>query len=80
MTSEQIEELTCPHIDFTSDETRDDLYGVISRLQQACPVVRTDAHGGYWVLTDYKDVSAVLCDYENFTSTDGVTVPRGTDP
>ena len=76
MTSEQIEQRTCPHIDFTSDETRDDLYGVIGRLQQACPVVRTEAHGGYWVLTDYQDVSAVLCDYENFTSTDGVTVPR----
>ncbi len=76
MTSEQIQERMCPHIDFTSDETRDDLYGLLGRLQQQCPVVRTDAHGGYWVVTRYQDVSTVLCDYDNFTSTEGVTVPR----
>jgi cytochrome P450 len=76
VTSEQTQERMCPHIDFTSDETRDDLYGVLDRLQQECPVVRTDAHGGYWVVTRYTDVSSVLCDYDNFTSTDGVTVPR----
>jgi cytochrome P450 len=76
VTNEQVDERTCPHIDFTSDETRDDLYGVIGKLQRECPVVHTDAHGGYWVLTDHKDVSAVLTDYSNFTSTEGVTVPR----
>jgi cytochrome P450 len=43
-------------------------------------VVYSDAHGGYWVVTRYKDVSSVLCDYENFTSTDGVTVPRAEVP
>jgi cytochrome P450 len=74
--SDQIEEQMCPHIDFTSDEARDDLYSVIGRLQERCPVVRTDAHNGYWVVTRYKDVSTILCDYENFTSTEGVTVPR----
>lgn len=80
MTNEQIEERTCPHVDFTSDETRDDLYGVIGQLQAQCPVVHTDAHGGYWVVTRHKDVSAILCDYENFTSTEGVTVPRAETP
>lgn len=80
MTSDQKEKSMCPYIDFTSDETRDDLYGVIGELQAQCPVVRTEAHGGYWVVTRHKDVSAILCDYENFTSTEGVTVPRATTP
>jgi cytochrome P450 len=78
--SDQVEEQVCPHIDFTSDETRDDLFGVIGRLQEQCPVVRTDAHGGYWVVTRHEDVSAILCDNESFTSTEGVTVPRADAP
>ena len=65
----------CPHIDFTSDFMRDHLYEETARIRAESPVVWSEAHGGYWVLTRYADVHRVLQDPETFTSTQGVTVP-----
>jgi cytochrome P450 len=66
----------CPYIDFTSDYMRDHLYGEVARLRSECPVVHTEAHGGYWVVTRYEDVLRVLQDPGSFTATEGVVVPR----
>jgi len=33
--------------------------GVTSRLRDQCPVARTDAHGGYWLVTGYDEAMAI---------------------
>jgi cytochrome P450 len=37
-------------------------------LRQRCPVARSEAHGGFYVLTKYSDVAAALKDDETFSS------------
>lgn len=37
-------------------------------LRQTCPVARTEAHGGFYVLTKYADVARVLKDDATFAS------------
>jgi cytochrome P450 len=70
----------CPHIDFTSDDAREHLHEMVAELRATCPVTWTDAHDGYWVLTRYADVLRVFQDWEGFTSTEGVVIPRINTP
>ncbi len=44
-------------------------------LRQKCPVHHTDAHGGYWVVSRYKDVAEVAKDTDSFSSAYGVFIP-----
>ncbi|SHN17444.1 cytochrome P450 [Cryptosporangium aurantiacum] len=37
-------------------------------LRGRCPVARTDAHGGFWVISKYDDVAAVARDDATFSS------------
>ena len=41
---------------------------IYRRLRQRCPVARTDAHGGFYVLTRYGDVARAVKDDETFSS------------
>jgi cytochrome P450 len=47
----------------------------VADLRERCPVAWTEAHGGYWVVTKYDDVSRVMKDFRSFSSTSGVTIP-----
>jgi cytochrome P450 len=57
-------------------------------LRERCPVGRSDAHGGFWALTDYETVWNVFRDEATFISGAGTgipviptrLVPIGTDP
>lgn len=40
------------------------------------PVVRTEAHGGFWVFTRYDDVCRIAKDDEAFSSEDGIIIPK----
>jgi cytochrome P450 len=44
-------------------------------LRQRCPVHHTDAHGGYWVVSRYRDVAEVAKDTDTFSSAYGVFIP-----
>lgn len=46
-----------------------------ARLRATCPLARGERFGGFWVLTRYDDVAAVLRDSEIFSSRDGVVLP-----
>lgn len=48
----------CPvaHFDHHSAEHAADHVGVYRQLREQTPVAWTEAHGGYWVLADYKSV------------------------
>jgi cytochrome P450 len=55
------------------------LEAVMKELRDKCPVAHTDAHGGAYVLTRYKDILNVVQEQETFTSTEGIMIPRSVD-
>jgi cytochrome P450 len=52
------------------------LEAAMAELREGCPVAHTTAHGGAYVVTRYQDVLRVAQDWQTFTSTDGIMVPR----
>jgi len=55
---------------------QDDLYQRFADLRGHCPVARSDALGGFWVLSRYDDVRFVLQHHELFSSETNV-LPSG---
>lgn len=49
-----------------------DLY---SKLRSQCPVAHTSAHGGYWVIASYEEVSKVARNDAVFSSARDVVIP-----
>lgn len=47
-----------------------------ARIRETCPVAHSDAHGGFWVLSRYRDVERAAHDWQTFSSADGATIPR----
>jgi cytochrome P450 len=45
-----------------------DPYPVYKRLRDECPVVHSDHHGGFWVLSRYSDIDAVARNHATFSS------------
>jgi cytochrome P450 len=60
----------CPVIEFDhhSPELALDPWAVYKELREKCPVARTDAWGGFKVVTRYRDVVAVAKDTATFSS------------
>jgi cytochrome P450 len=50
------------------------------RLRATCPVARSSAHDGFWLLSRYADVQAAALNPEAFSSAGGVTIPRAPNP
>lgn len=63
-------EKRCPvvHFDHNSQEHSLDPVGSYRRLRETTPVAWTEAHQGYWVLSDYQSVFDAARDDEVFTS------------
>jgi cytochrome P450 len=49
---------------------------VLAYARGRCPVSRSDAQGGFWLVTRYADVRRVLQDAETFSSVNGLAIPR----
>jgi cytochrome P450 len=50
--------------------------GIYAALRERGPVMRSDKHGGFWILTRYEDVVRALRDHETFSSAQGVFLVR----
>jgi cytochrome P450 len=48
---------------------------VYQELRSRCPVAHTTAHGGYWVIAAYDDVSKVARNDATFSSARDVVIP-----
>ncbi len=60
----------------SADLADEDVLPVVhTLLRQKCPVHHTDAHGGYWVVSRYKDVAEVARNTDVFSSAYGVSIP-----
>ena len=65
------------HFDYLAPEFARELHPTLERMRSRCPVTRSDARGGFWVLTRYEDVLRVAQDWETFSSELGVGIPGG---
>jgi cytochrome P450 len=51
-----------------------DPHAVYRKLRRECPVVHSDRHGGFWVLSRYADIDAAARDHATFSST-SISIP-----
>lgn len=63
------------HFDHHDKGFAQDPYDVYRRMRQACPVMHSDAHGGFTAITSYEGVVEVAKDDYTFLSSPGVTFP-----
>jgi cytochrome P450 len=45
-----------------------ELHPTLARARSRCPVARSDAYGGFWVVTRYEDVLRIAQDWRTFSS------------
>ena len=58
-----------PHLDLFDPEHRKRLWETLAHARaSSCPVIKTDADNGYYVITRYDDLKAVAGDPETFSS------------
>ncbi|MET0187737.1 MAG: cytochrome P450 [Pseudonocardia sediminis] len=66
--------------DLDSTEFSQNFDEVVSAVHQGCPVARSEAQGGYWVVSGFDDVRAIGQDWQTWTNTNGYEPTRsGTD-
>src|SRR5690242_11073900 len=61
--------------DHQNRELMVDPYPTYAELRETCPVAHTDAHGGFWVVSRYRDVYTAEHDWQTFSAADGVAIP-----
>jgi cytochrome P450 len=63
----EVEELA-PHLDLFDPSHSERLWEVLSYARTACPVLKTDADEGYYIITRYDDLRTVLEDPGTYSS------------
>ena len=63
----QVEDLA-PHLDLFDPSHSERLWEVLAYARSACPVLRTDADEGYYIVTRYDELRTVLEDAETYSS------------
>lgn len=67
--------LGCPHLNHQDPSlVEDDFFDLYGELREQ-PVVWSDHHGGFWVVSRFDDVRSVLKDWQTFSSAEGVFLP-----
>jgi cytochrome P450 len=46
-----------------------------AELRHSCPVAWSEAHGGFWLVTEHKDVERVTRTHQLFSTREGITLP-----
>jgi len=57
-------------------ETAQHLFEVTNHARSRCPVTRSSAYGGYWLVTSYAEVRQALSDPVTYSSSQGVGFPH----
>jgi len=68
---------TCPvvHFDHHSPEFAAAPWPILSSLRATCPVARSDAYGGFWVISRYDDIKRIALDDVTFSSAQSILIP-----
>ena len=69
------EEWCAHHFDHIAPELAQNLNETLAYMREHHPVARSQAYGGFWVITRYEDVLRVAQDWRTFSSAHGVSVP-----
>lgn len=56
------------------------MHEVLAHARDRCPIFRTTAEPGYWIVTRYADAKTILFDPETFSNRNGVTVHGISEP
>lgn len=62
------------------EDTDDGTFAELARLRSQCPVVHSDAHGGFWAILEHSAVRAALRDAEGYRSGQPFVGRRLTSP
>lgn len=79
-----VQQLDC----WTDPLLNDDPYPLYRELREQCPVAHSERHGGFWAITRYEHVMAVLHDVESYSNRHTLLpplacparIPLGLDP
>ena len=63
------------HFDHHSPEYAAHTYEIYEHMREKCPVAHSDAYGGMWVVTRYRDIMKIARDDKTFSSAQGITMP-----
>jgi cytochrome P450 len=64
------------HFDHLSPELAATMPDTMARMRELCPVARSDAYDGFWVVTRYEDALSVAQNWDVFSSAHGLSVSR----
>jgi cytochrome P450 len=65
--------------DLDSAEFSDNFDEVVSAVHQGCPVARSTANGGYWVVTGFEEIRQIAQDWETWSNAHGYEPNREGD-
>lgn len=65
------------HFDHHDERLGAEPFEVSTRMRERCPVARTDAHGGFWIVSDYENMRSIMQDPTGYTSAKGARIPAG---
>lgn len=66
--------VSCPHFDHHEVLGDEERYARYEDLR-SCPVSRSEASGGFWILSRYADVVTAAEDWRTYSSAEGVLLP-----
>ena len=65
------------HFDHHDPRLGADPFAVSTEMRERHPVAHSDAHDGFWVVSNYADAKAIMQNPEVFTSAKGARIPAG---
>lgn len=64
------------HFDHLSDGLAQAMPATMERMRALCPVARSDAHEGFWVVSGYEEALAVAQDWQTYSSAHGLSITK----
>src|SRR5258708_31316095 len=75
LTDESLTDEGCAHhFDHLSEELAQRLPETMARVRGHCPVARSDAHGGFWVVSGYEEALSAAQNWASFSSAHGLSI------
>jgi cytochrome P450 len=63
------------HYDGYDHRTAQEYFDIVADARGRCPVARSDAYGGYWIVSAHEEIRRVLSDPETFSNARGIMIP-----
>jgi cytochrome P450 len=63
------------HYDGYDRQASERYFEIVASARQHCPVARSAAHGGYWIVSSHSDIRRILSDPETFSNANGIMIP-----